>query len=104
MPSNSTVERDARKSGARPSPWTLDGMTDAPQFTPAAVGMARWYFRIGGLVVAIAGGLLWTTAQPNAWMASLLVVAGLASFGYSFVRRGDKVANTAREYMDIGPD
>jgi hypothetical protein len=106
---NSTPHPDARMTamlrnayrGAHRWAWTLDGMSELPRYTSAGIGMARWYFRLGGASLLVAGIAVWlATGLENAIGVGILVLLGLASFAYSFVHPGDRVAHAAREHFD----
>jgi hypothetical protein len=78
-----------------------DGMSDLPRYTSAGIGMARWYFRLGGALLLIAGIAVWlSTGRENALGIGILLLLGLVSVAYSFVRPGDRVAHAAREHLD----
>ena len=77
-------------------------MSEVPRYTSAGIGMARWYFRAGGALLAAAGIAVWfSTGSENALPAGLLVILGLAGFAFSFARLGDEVAHAARKHVEI---
>ena len=64
--------------------------------------MARWYFRLGGALLLLAGVAVWfPSGRENAIGVGILVLFGLISFAYSFVRPGDRVAHAAREQLNM---
>jgi hypothetical protein len=77
-------------------------MGQLPRYTSAGIGMARWYFRLGGLVLGVAGVAVWvSTGNENLIAVFILLFLGLVSFAFSFARPGDRVAHAAREQLDI---
>ena len=80
-------------------------MTTEPRYTPAAIGMSRWYFRVGGLVLIASGAaVILSLGGEHALEAGTLVVLGAGALVYSFLRSGDRVADAAREYMNLPAD
>ena len=77
-------------------------MSDLPRYTSAGIGMARWYFRLGGALLLLAGAAVWfSTGGENAIGIGILLLLGLISFAFSFARPGDQVAHAAREHLDV---
>jgi hypothetical protein len=76
-------------------------MSDLPRYTSAGIGMARWYFRLGGVLLVLTGVAAWFSAgRENLIAVGILVLLGLVGFAYSFVRPGDQVAHTAKAHID----
>jgi Flp pilus assembly protein TadB len=85
-----------------PFTTTLDGMQEPSRYTSAAIGMARWYFRLGGGILAFAGVAVWFyTGMQYLLPVVLMVAVGLSLFAFSFARRGDRVASAAREHLEV---
>ena len=79
-------------------------MSGLPRYTTAGIAMARWYFRLGGALLLLAGLGVWlSNGSENAIGIGLLVVLGLISFAYSFAHPGDRVAHAAKEHLNA-PD
>jgi hypothetical protein len=77
-------------------------MQEPSRFTPAAIGMARWYFRISGAVLVVAGVAVWFyTGGQHLLVLGLMVAIGVSLFAFSFARRGDRVASAAREHLEV---
>lgn len=67
--------------------------------------MSRWYFRIGGAALAMAGvGILFYARTERVVEASAMVALGVGSFAFSFVRSGDRVADAAKTHLEEGAD
>jgi hypothetical protein len=77
-------------------------MQQSSSFSPAAIGMARWYFRLGGGILALAGIAVWFyTDGQHLLVPGFMLAAGLGSIAFSFAHRGDRVANAAKEHLEM---
>jgi hypothetical protein len=79
-------------------------MNNETPYTRSSIGLARWFFRIGGAVLTAVGALAFVYARSTYLLeAMLLLILGIVSFALSFQRRGAKVVSAARDVIDTDP-
>ena len=76
-------------------------MNEQAPYSPSTVGLARWFFRILGALLAVTGVLALVYARSMHWLApTLLLTSGIACFALSFHRRTGKVGSAAHAVID----